>query len=58
MKGQGLLGNPGTRLYQLCGGASYHDVVSGSNGDYTAVPGYDLVTGLGTPDTQSLLTLY
>jgi subtilase family serine protease len=52
------LGNPGTRLYQLCAGPSFHDVVSGSNGDYTAVPGYDLVTGLGTPDAQSLLTLY
>jgi subtilase family serine protease len=52
------LGNPGTRLYQLCGTAAYHDVTSGSNGDYSAAPGYDLVTGLGTPDAQSLLTQY
>jgi len=52
------LGNPGARLYQLCGSAGYHDVTSGSNGDYTAGSGFDLVTGLGTPDVQSLLTLY
>jgi kumamolisin len=52
------LGNPGARLYQLCGSAGYHDVTTGSNGDYTAGSGFDLVTGLGTPDVQSLLTLY
>ncbi|QVL32426.1 FG-GAP repeat protein [Telmatocola sphagniphila] len=27
----------------------YYDVTSGSNGSYNAGPGYDLVTGLGTP---------
>ena len=26
------------------------DIVAGSNGTYTATPGYDLVTGLGAPD--------
>jgi len=52
------LGNPGVRLYQLCGTAGYHDVTTGSNGDYTAAAGYDLVTGLGTPDVQNLLTGY
>jgi hypothetical protein len=27
----------------------FHDITSGSNGTYSAGPGYDLVTGLGTP---------
>jgi subtilase family serine protease len=29
--------------------SDYHDITSGSNGAYSAAPGYDLVTGLGTP---------
>jgi len=41
-------GNPGALLYGLCGTAAYHDITSGSNGDYTAAAGYDMVTGLGT----------
>jgi subtilase family serine protease len=51
------LGNPGMRLYGLCGTAAYHDVISGSNGDYGASAGYDLVTGLGTIQAQSFLAL-
>jgi subtilase family serine protease len=49
------LGNPGARLYGACGTAAYHDVTSGSNGDYAAGPGYDLVTGLGTVDFRAML---
>jgi hypothetical protein len=30
----------------------------GSNGDYRARPGYDLVTGLGTVSLQNLLAAY
>jgi pseudomonalisin len=30
------------------------DIVAGSNGTYTATPGYDLVTGLGAPDVKAL----
>ena len=53
------LGNPGTRLYALCSTAGvYHDIIVGSNGDYSAGAGYDLVTGLGSLDAQNLLTLY
>jgi pro-kumamolisin-like protein/carboxypeptidase family protein len=33
---------------------SFHDVTSGSNGAYTAGPGYDLITGIGTPDWNGL----
>ena len=29
--------------------ADFHDIVAGSNGIYSAGPGYDLVTGRGTP---------
>ena len=35
-------------LYQLSS-ADFHDVTSGSNGGYQAGPGFDLVTGRGTP---------
>ena len=42
-------------LYKLAGTNSYttdfHDITSGFNGKYYAVPGYDDVTGLGTPQT-------
>jgi subtilase family serine protease len=33
---------------QALGG--YHDIITGGNGAYTALPGYDYVTGLGTID--------
>jgi kumamolisin len=48
-------GAPAERLYALCGTAAFHDVVTGSNGPYGAAPGYDLVTGLGSPDVGALL---
>jgi subtilase family serine protease len=32
----------------------FTDIVAGSNGTYTATPGYDLVTGLGAPDVAQL----
>jgi hypothetical protein len=33
----------------------FHDITSGGNGTYNAGTGYDLVTGLGTPDAANLL---
>src|SRR6185369_1838213 len=51
------IGNPGSLLYGLCGTAAYHDVTTGSNGDYSAGPGYDMVTGLGTIEAQNLFAL-
>jgi fibronectin type 3 domain-containing protein len=36
------------RLYQLPS-ADFHDITSGDNGGFSAGPGYDMVTGLGTP---------
>jgi len=42
-----------TLLYKLAGTAAYntdfHDITSGFNGKYNAVTGYDMVTGLGSP---------
>jgi kumamolisin len=48
--------NPGARLYGVCGSPAFHDITTGSNGAYSAGPGYDLVTGLGSPDAAKLLT--
>jgi streptogramin lyase len=33
----------------------FHDITSGSSGTYSAGPGYDLVTGLGTPHADQLI---
>jgi subtilase family serine protease len=35
--------------------AIFHDVVGGVSGLYTAVKGYDLVTGLGSPNGQAMI---
>jgi subtilase family serine protease len=35
-------------------GTNYHDITSGSNG-YSAGPGYDLATGIGTPQANNLV---
>jgi len=53
-------------IYTLAQGANYtnlfHDIVTGNNTNnvqtvlYPAVPGYDLCTGLGTPNGASLIT--
>ncbi len=46
-------------IYGLAGRATYptlfHDVTSGKSGKYTAVKGYDLVTGLGSPQGAALI---
>ena len=55
-KAAGGVGHPGTRLYQLCAGTSFHDITSGSNGAYSAVAGYDRVTGIGTINEGNLIT--
>jgi len=52
------LGNPGVRLYQLCGSSAYHDVSAGSNGDFSAGPGYDQTTGVGTPEAFNFIVNY
>jgi subtilase family serine protease len=57
--GKSTLGFLNTRLYHIGVGTDYdndfHDITSGSNGKYSAVTGYDLVTGWGSPDATNLL---
>jgi hypothetical protein len=36
-------------------GADFHDITSGASGSYSAVVGYDLVTGWGTPNGTGLI---
>jgi kumamolisin len=42
-------------LYPLQGTPCFRDINSGSNGDFTAGPGYDMVTGLGVPNVKELM---
>jgi kumamolisin len=42
-------------IYPLMGTAAFRDIVSGSNGAFSAGPGYDRVTGLGTPNVKELV---
>jgi hypothetical protein len=37
-------------------GPGFNDITSGSNGAYSAGPGWDPCTGLGSPDGEGLLT--
>jgi subtilase family serine protease len=47
LAGKGSLGNAQSLIYSLPA-SDFHDITSGSSG-YAAGPGYDLVTGRGTP---------
>ena len=42
-------------LYSAAVDTSFHDITSGNNGDYSAGPGWDACTGLGTPDGEALM---
>ncbi|MFZ0322294.1 MAG: S53 family peptidase [Candidatus Sulfotelmatobacter sp.] len=66
MANQQSIANGGTALgflnpalYAIGVGTSYdsdfHDIVSGSNGGFSAVTGYDLVTGWGSPNGPNLI---
>jgi subtilase family serine protease len=48
----GRFGAIASRLYSL---SAYHDVTSGSDGYFSAGPGWDYPTGLGSPDATLLL---
>jgi subtilase family serine protease len=50
------LGFAGPVLYSAEPTSAFHDITVGANGAYTAGPGYDLVTGLGTPDIAKLVS--
>ncbi len=49
------LGFAGPVLYSTEPSSAFNDITVGANGAYTAGPGYDLVTGLGTPDIAKLV---
>jgi len=51
----GGIGFAGPVLYSTEPSSAFHDITIGDNGLYTAGPGYDLVTGLGTPDISKLV---
>jgi kumamolisin len=51
-------GNLNAVLYRLAGGAArpgFRDVTQGANAVALSGPGYDMVTGLGTPDVDNLV---
>ena len=43
-------------LYSAKVEPTFHDITSGSNGDYSARPGWDACTGLGSPNGAALMT--
>jgi pseudomonalisin len=52
----GGLGFAGPVLYSTVPATAFHDIQLGTNVLYPAGPGYDLVTGLGTPDIAKLIS--
>jgi subtilase family serine protease len=58
-KGRGTLAFINPSIYTIGLGSSYstdfHDITSGSNGTYSAIKGYDLVTGWGSPNGAGLI---
>ncbi len=56
--GRGPIGLLNPHLYPLVGTGAFNDVTSGSNGAYSAGPGYDLCTGLGSPDVGNLVAAF
>jgi len=45
-----------TTLYGTAAKKALRDIISGTNGAFTAGPGWDACTGLGSPDGQAVLT--
>ncbi len=53
------LGLPSTWIYSrgVSGTTAFHDVVTGSNGTYSAAPGWDFTTGFGSFDVSATAAL-
>ena len=49
------LGFVNPQLYSMNQSAGFHDITQGNNGAYSAAPGWDPCTGLGSPDGAGLL---
>lgn len=43
-------------LYPATAEPTFHDITSGSKGDYSADKGWDAFTGLGNPNVSAFLT--
>jgi kumamolisin len=54
--GMGSIGLLNPHLYPLQGTSAFNDVTTGNNGFYNAGPGYDLPTGLGSPNVANLIS--
>jgi hypothetical protein len=52
--GKGSIGLLGPVVYPLHGTSAFNDITSGNNGAYSAGSGYDLCTGLGSPNITNL----
>ncbi|HZP59689.1 MAG TPA: S53 family peptidase, partial [Opitutaceae bacterium] len=52
--GMGPIGVLGPAIYPLHGTSAFNDITMGNNGAYSAGPGYDLCTGLGSPNIANL----
>jgi hypothetical protein len=53
---------PAVKLFYRIGNSpqrpsAFHDIISGSNGTYHAGPGWNPVTGWGTPDVAQLAAI-
>lgn len=57
--GKGNLGQANTTLYKMFNTtqtySAFHDVTSGNNLYYPATSGYDMASGIGTPDAYNLI---
>jgi kumamolisin len=53
--GRGPLPYLNPHLYPLLGTACFRDIAGGDNNGYRSAPGFDLVTGLGTPNLGELI---
>ncbi|MGA2052591.1 MAG: immunoglobulin domain-containing protein [Opitutales bacterium] len=53
--GQGSLGLLGPKIYPLLLSTAFRDITSGNNGDFSAGVGYDMCTGVGTPNVANLV---
>jgi len=42
-------------IYPLIGTSCFRDITNGSNGAFSAGPGYDMVTGIGVPNIKELI---
>jgi subtilase family serine protease len=53
--GVAAVGLLNAKIYPLMGTSALNDITSGSNGAYSAGPGYDLCSGLGSPNVANLI---